>query len=758
VRRREPKRRYEVWNVREPRIKHTVSASSQIQAREIGADILRVPRFDVNAREVDAAPLLGPTKYKWVDPPWWGRNPDAQTRELEKAAKAGDSQAIMGWARALEREDRRLPFWLHAERYALEGGSDPYLLRGLRFAASGQDDLVTYPNGRTRQVQNLGWLLRNTYRSGGSLTGRLLPLRFVVRTLPVAADEGYRTIPRCYLLVELSDGTRDSDAEAYVVRDPSGAGFMRQYHSACYHEASKPADSRLRGRPIERITPYLQGVCHWCREQDPFLVTHTFETLWAGCRPLWDWLQRPTFYNENLDWDGRTGIVARMHDSTFGWPVSSGRQGGPRYEGAPDAECTGCGRFYWSGDPGAHPDLVYCPTCYERQQRRRRRNPGGTDQRLRELERRAASGGREDVFDLARFAARSFDPSDPEATSLAARQAMNLLAFDEWQADRKNKDLIRAYGLARTAAGLSARSPYADWNEAAEAAGKPLVMQPLGGLPRGLRSWLFLNEDQVRAVIDAAPEKHRDPAPKKKPRRLKVAEAEKVVKAWLHAKDWRPDYHPSSRQDIWISPNAAQRVVFKRTALRFEEGGRRSWGAWGLYQPYMETLRTIDFANYLLTNAKRAVHHAAPNPGSSLLARAKRGDKRAQQALFRKALDSGRIPDREVKRLVAGCDSVVLAVTGDKCGQRELLAVVGRKNRFNGEQAGKVIRAHYYEQGWKDDPRSRGKGLISPDGKQKLRLTARTYQRFSGGRGAWKKAGGGSKIGLAEELVAKARR
>lgn len=620
------------------------------------------------------------------------RNPDAGIRELERAARE-DPSAATAYVRSLERSGQRPPAWALVQRYVAEGAPDPYMLKALRFAASGMDNLVTYPTGRQRRVQNLNWLLRNTYRSGGSMTGRLLPLRFVVRSLPTFAERPWGN--ECYLLVELSDGTRTGE-EAYEVRTSGRPWPTDYYHSSCYQEATKSLDSPLRGATIRSIHPHLPTVCAWCNKQDPFAVTHTFETLWASCEALWGWLQRPTFENEALDWDGRVGQIAR--------PMQ--RYGHPAVAENPDVD-------------------------------------------LRELERRASTGG---VADAERFAVALTRAGDPRAADAQAR-----VAFLRWTEDRKNKDLARAYGEARTAVGYSASSPYNDWNRAAEEAGKPLVMQPMGGLPRGLRSWLLLNEDQTSAIIQAAPEKHRTPAPKKKPRRLKVAEAEKIVKAWLRARGWRPDTHPSSTKDVWISEDGRFRVIFKRSALRFESGGRGGWSAWGYYQPYMETLRTIDFANYLLAIAKRGLHHAAPNPGG-LVARAKRGDRRAQEALFRKAVKEGRVSRRDLNRLVAGCDAVALSVTGESCGERELLEVVGRKNRFNSEQAGKVIRAHYYEQGWEDDPRSRGKGLISPDGKAKIKLTARTWKRLEGSRGKWKQVASGSKIELAEDLVAKARR
>lgn len=225
---------------------------------------------------------------------WEGnpKNPDVDLRELERRVAAGDREAVVPLVRALERSEQEVPLDLRALYFA---------------QVHPHDDLVTYPNGRQRIVKNLGWLRRQLHRRGGSLTGRLGVLRFVVRT-------NVGEFPReCYLRVELTDFTDDPDA------------------------------------PPEYPGDYRYGYLH----------THTYETMFASCVVLWDWLQTPLFENEVLDWDGHVGrIETRMHHSTYGHPAGS--------EGGPDAECYRCRRRYWSGDPLSHPERPMCPTCYLR--------------------------------------------------------------------------------------------------------------------------------------------------------------------------------------------------------------------------------------------------------------------------------------------------------------------------------------------------------------------------------------------------------
>lgn len=150
---------------------------------------------------------------------------------------------------------------------------------------------------------------------------------------------------------------------------------------------------------------------------------------------------------------------------------------------------------------------------------------------------------------------------------------------------------------------------------------------------------------------------------------------------------------------------------------------------------------------------------AEQNPATvrSLIARAKKGDQRAQARLVERAVREGRLGERTLQQLAAGCDAVALSITGEECGEQALLATAGRKTRFDGEQAEAVIRAYYRDKGWKSDPRSRGRSLISRDGKTKIMLRPRSWRKYTGGRGKWKKVGSGSKIKLAEKLVREAR-
>jgi hypothetical protein len=244
----------------------------------------------------------------------------------------------------------------------------------------------------------------------------MIPLRFVVRT--VAGGGAAKYLPqgdtRCYLRVELSDGTE--------------------------------------GRP------WTEGL--------RYRHTHTFETMFADCHHLWNYLQTPLFENEPLDWDGRVGTIAvRMHESTYGHPTDS--------EGGPDAVCFHCERYFWSGDPDADPDKPVCPTCYAKIRHRFEAgmqggsapNPG-PDERGRRAE-RALHGG--DVHDRARALSERVRRGEVPmshvalACALAGRRDACLLdppPYDHQYLLADRRDLVRwAWELSRRVIPSGARSP-----------------------------------------------------------------------------------------------------------------------------------------------------------------------------------------------------------------------------------------------------------------------------------------------------------
>ena len=145
------------------------------------------------------------------------------------------------------------------------------------------------------------------------------------------------------------------------------------------------------------------------------------------------------------------------------------------------------------------------------------------------------------------------------------------------------------------------------------------------------------------------------------------------------------------------------------------------------------------------------------NPPRGLVARAQGGDRRAQVELLRRSVSEGSLSQGELNQLAASCDAVALEVTGGSCGDQGVLAAAGKRARFGGDQAEALIRAHYAAQGFEPDPRSRGRAMISPDGKSKIVIRSRSWQLHSGGRGNWKKTGSGSKVKLAEKLAKKAK-
>jgi hypothetical protein len=253
---------------------------------------------------------------------------DRGIRELERAVAGGDTDAVAPLIAALQRAGAPVPMGLRARFFAIHHADD---------------HLVTYPNGKQRRVTNLGWLRRQLHRRGGGLTGNLLPLRFVVRT-----DIG--PFPReCYLRVELSDGSRP----------PLPAGVCKCDDLQC----------KDRRREIRATLGYKH--------------THTFETMFASCHHLWDYLQTPLFEGEALDWDGRVGMIElRMHESTYGHPAFS--------EGGPDATCYGCHRAFWDDRLPSDPEdphergVATCPTC--------RGTLANPDEGGRRFERLAAAG------------------------------------------------------------------------------------------------------------------------------------------------------------------------------------------------------------------------------------------------------------------------------------------------------------------------------------------------------------------------------
>jgi hypothetical protein len=217
-------------------------------------------------------------------------NPDERTRELERRVAGGDRDAIAPLVAALRRAGEPVPYELLGYLFACE---------------SPGENLVTHHDGRTRRVKNLGWLRRQLHYVGGGVTGRMIPLIFIVRSLPGG---------RCYFRAHLD------------------------------HDATRNLRLLYAGGPI-----------------GPPIHTTTFETVFESCHHLWDWLQSDLFVGVPLDWDGHVGSVDRpMHPSTYGHPSGS--------EGGPDVECHVCTRRYWSGDPDAHPDQPMCPTCYARHQ------------------------------------------------------------------------------------------------------------------------------------------------------------------------------------------------------------------------------------------------------------------------------------------------------------------------------------------------------------------------------------------------------
>lgn len=159
MQRREPRKAYEVWLVRDPQRKFTVEAPSVLAARELGADLLHAPRFDVQAREKDAKPLLGPAKHPYVDPPWWGRNPGSRRNDEHERFLAAIPLRYRQQIEALPPQQRRRElkrwywWWVHVGRKQAEGH------QGQLFGDE-PPPWATNPDERTRELER-------TWRQGG---------------------------------------------------------------------------------------------------------------------------------------------------------------------------------------------------------------------------------------------------------------------------------------------------------------------------------------------------------------------------------------------------------------------------------------------------------------------------------------------------------------------------------------------------------------------------------------------------------------
>lgn len=142
-----------------------------------------------------------------------------------------------------------------------------------------------------------------------------------------------------------------------------------------------------------------------------------------------------------------------------------------------------------------------------------------------------------------------------------------------------------------------------------------------------------------------------------------------------------------------------------------------------------------------------------PDPRRRQLERAaSEGDPQAEVDLLRARVRSGELSLSEVSA-IAG-DEVAMKVFDAQPGDLQLIRAAGKKKRFSGAEAERILRAYYRGLGYTED---RYGAMVSPDGQERIKFKVRAYEVCRGGRGRWQKFRSDSMVQAATRMVAEAR-